>query len=243
VQTSSGSAYLANGPVTGGAGSVAGATGPTSNLDEAVRRAADIEPTARFPMKICLARLGFGGLTEPPPDEMPLWESLSDKLGQGYGEFAILNPLVAAFTGTNYDPPANLGGTGRVVAEIRLGAARQHCDTVFAYEPRSMGKTSASPLQLLNLTIVGYFVVPSTGVQADGTAQGLLIDVRTGYPYAQLTGVGHSETFTTGNTSSNAMSSHNDIARVAAVADLTRQIPDALRTLRDQLAERRVSAR
>jgi hypothetical protein len=218
-------------------------SGPTSNLDEAVRRAADVEPTARFPMKICLARLGFGGLTEPPPDEMPLWESLSDKLGQGYGEFAILNPLVAAFAETNYVPPTNLGGTARVVAQIRLGAARQHCDTVFVYEPRTTGKTSASPLQVLNLTIVGYFVVPSTGVQADGTAQGLLIDVRTGYPYAQLTGVGHSETFTTSNTRGNAMSNHDDIARIAAVADLTRQIPDTLRELRYQLAEHRAGVR
>jgi hypothetical protein len=239
TQTSSGSDYLAQYPKTGSMpmaearGDPAQATG---NLDEAVRRAADVEPTAHFPMKICLARVTqYGGLIEPPADELPLWGSLEDRLGPGYGTFAVLSPMVAAFAAINYARPAHEDPTSRLAADVRLGAARQHCDTAFIYEPHTSAVTKDTPLQLLNWTIVGYFIVPSTGVTADGSAQALLIDVRTGYPYAQITGVSQSETFTTGNSRGNAMQNHTNIARLSAIANLIGKIPGALASLRDKL--------
>ncbi len=240
VQTSSGSDYLARTPITG---ALHGPSAPTENLDEAVRRAAAVEPTAHFPMKICLARIDRGGLSEPPPEEMALWASLGDKLGPSVGEFAILNPLIASFAATAYTHPANETMATRLVADIRLGAAREHCDTAFIYEPRAAGKLNDTPLQLLNWTIVGYFIVPSTGVQADGTAEALLVDVRTGYPYAQLTGASHNETFTAGNTRSDAMRNHEESARLSAIADLIKHVPETLETLRTRLAATRVSVK
>ncbi len=241
VQTSSGSDYLARTPAIGLPPAAAGEA--TTNLNEAVRRAADVEPTLQFPTKICLARIERFGLTEPPPDELAQWEQLSEKLGPSVGEFAVLNPLVASLAATTYTHPANEAPLARMVADIRLGAAREHCDTAFIYEPSATGKTSNTPLQLLNWTIVGYFVVPSTGVQADGTVQALLVDVRSGYPYVQLTGQSHNETFTTGNTRGNAIVTHEDLARLSAVADLIKKIPDTLSTLRTRLSERKVSAK
>ncbi len=235
TQTSSGADYLARYPVMGG---VANAAAPTSDLNAAVRQAADIEPTAHFPMKICLARIaGFGGLTEPPADELPVWEAVEQKLGSGYGEFAVLNPLIASFAAVNYVSPKNESMGSRLAAEVRLGAAREHCDTAFLYQPEANANSRDTPLQLLNWTVVGYFLVPSTGVKAEGTASGLLIDVRTGYPYAQLTGTSKSETFTTGNSRGDAMRNRVDMARVSAVADMVDKVPGALAVLRDKLGK------
>jgi hypothetical protein len=237
TQTSSGADYLARYPVMGG---VSAAAAPTSDLHAAVRQAADIEPTAQFPMKICLARIaGFGGLTDLPADELPLWGAVEQKLGSGYGEFAVLNPLIASFAAVNYVSPKTESMGSRLAAEVRLGAAREHCDTAFLYEPQANANSSDTPLQLLNWTVVGYFLVPSTGVKAQGSASGLLIDVRTGYPYAQLTGTSKSEIFTTGNSRGDAMRNRVDMARVSAVADMVDKVPGALAALRETLGKAR----
>jgi hypothetical protein len=232
TQTSSGAAYLARYPVLGGV-----AAAPTSDLNAAVRQAADIEPTAHFPMKICLARISpfGGGLMDPPADELRLWSAVAEKQGSGYGEFAVLNPLIASFAAVNYVSPKNESMGSRLAAEVRLGAAREHCDTAFLYSPQTQANSSESPLQLLNFTIVGYFLVPSTGVKAEGSASGLLIDVRTGYPYAQLTGTSKSETFTTGNSRGDALRNREAMVRVSAVADMVDKVPAALEDLRRKL--------
>jgi hypothetical protein len=236
MQTSSGADYLVRYPVMGG---VANAAAPTSDLNAAVRQAADIEPTAHFPMKICLARINQfgGGLTDPPADELPVWGALEQKLGSGYGEFAVLNPLIASFAAANYVGPANESTGSRLAAEVRLGAARQHCDTAFLYSPEAHANSSDTPLQLLNLTVVGYFLVPSTGVKAEGSATGLLVDVRTGYPYAQLTGTSKTEIFTTGNSQGDALRNRQEMARVSAVADMVDKVPAALAVLREKLGK------
>jgi hypothetical protein len=232
TQTSSGADYLARYPVMGGVAAAA----PTSDLNAAVRQAADIEPTAHFPMKICLARIGaFGGLADPPADELPIWAAVAQKLGPAYGEFAVLDPLIASLAAVNYVSPKTESMGSRLAAEVRLGAAREHCDTAFLYTPQTEARSSDTPLQLLNWTVVGYFLVPSTGVKAEGSATGLLIDVRTGYPYAQLTGTSKSETFTTGNSRGDALRNRQDLARVSAVADMVEKVPAALAALRDKL--------
>jgi hypothetical protein len=161
--------------------------------------------------------------------------SLSGKLGNGYGEFALLNTVVAEMAAANYVPPAHETPVRRLVADIRLGAARQHCDTVFLCATTANVQRSVNPLTLLDLTLVGMLVVPSHEVNATAQASGLLLDVRTGYPYAQLSGVAKSGTVTTAQSQGDATRNHADEAQLEALGDMLRKVPYTLEGLRAKL--------
>ena len=79
-----------------------------------------------------------------------------------------------------------VNGTRRAVEDIRLAAARQHLDAVLIYETDATDDIKSNPLSLAEWTLIGAFVLPSENVRAEGIAQGILIDVRNGYPYGTL---------------------------------------------------------
>ena len=186
VQTSSGKQYLASyaavDPKSGK---------PVAVTDEAVRKAAGVEPILRFPARLGLARMEGGRLTGIPEREAALWHDLA-KRSRKLGEFVPISPIIAAFTGSVVRGETHIDGCtgaswqchiGATVSTIRLGAARQHVDAVLIYEVGSTSRNENTPLAFADVSIVGGAFLPTRVLNAQGIAQALLLDVRNGYPY------------------------------------------------------------
>lgn len=177
VQTSSGRGYLdrIETPAPSGAG---------FDADE-LQAAASVEPLLRFPAKLGLARIENGRLSSIPDAEMSAWADLVEQTGGAYGEFAPLNLLVAEMA-TPQRSDLGLSRTQNILRTVRLGAARQHMDAVLIYEVYGTANNRQNPLSVGDLTILGAYLLPGRSVEAVGHAEGLLFDVRNGYPYVSL---------------------------------------------------------
>lgn len=179
VQTTSGADYLARYNTAPGAYGTA--------LDGEIREIAAIEPDLRFPARIGLARIEAGRLSTIPEGEGEAWAALAEELDGQYGEFVPVSPLIAAMVAPATDKPRYQYTPSDTIAEIRRGAARQHLDYVLAYEVSSNHRSKGNALAFADLTVIGMFVLPGRSLQAEAAASGILIDVRSGYPYATLT--------------------------------------------------------
>ncbi|MEO1552412.1 MAG: hypothetical protein AAFR82_00650 [Pseudomonadota bacterium] len=180
LQTTSGADYLARYDARHEI-----AIGASTDVDEDVRRIAAIEPNLIFPARIGLARIENGSLTALPADEARIWQDLIEEIGSDYGEFVPVSPLISAMVSEPSAP--GMDRAASVMANIRRGAARQHLDYVVTYEVGSSHRQKSNGLALADLTIIGLFVLPSRTVEVEATASALMLDVRTGYPYATLT--------------------------------------------------------
>jgi hypothetical protein len=110
-------------------------------------------------------------------------------------------------------------------------------DAVLVYETNSIARKGDTPLQLLNWTIVGYYLAPSTTVHAKALTNALILDVRNGYLYATLQGQASSDTVTAGNTVSDALNSRGEVSRTASVKDMIDQVEPTLRKLESEASE------
>jgi hypothetical protein len=224
MQTTSGADYLARYDASHEI-----ANGAPTSVDEDVRRIAAIEPNLVFPARIGLARIENGSLTAMPADEARIWQDLIDAIGGDYGAFVPVSPLIASMVGEPAAPGMNRAAA--VIANIRRGAARQHLDYVVTYEVGSSQTQKANALALADLTIVGMFVLPSRTVEVEATASALMLDVRTGYPYATLTT--HAEKSGVSRVVSEWSTSldYADTAQERAVAKLAQAFGDSLEAL------------
>ena len=164
--------------------------GTADDIDARVRQAGAVEPTLHFPARIGIARIGQAAqLVTVPEAEAAAWVSARDRLGGGFGEFVPVSPLVAAMV----EPDIKAGRNDRTAAmrhlidTVRLAAARQHLDAVLLYEVDATTDQKGNPLRFADWTVIGAFIVPSQDVKAVGVAQAMLLDVRNGYPYGQVT--------------------------------------------------------
>lgn len=176
TQTTSGKGYLDGYTQPIGSGS-----GGKSKLDEEVREVAAIEPTLRFPARIGLAKVRHGKLVNLTIEEFEAWSQTKDDLGQSFGEFVPVSPLVAESVYSM--KVSHYSGARDVLRKIRLGAARQHLDAVLIYESFSENSSKKLATSIANWTLVGAYIVPSREIQTVAFANALLIDVRNGYPY------------------------------------------------------------
>jgi hypothetical protein len=206
------------------------------NIDQAVRDAAAVEPTLRFPARIGIARLDHAQLTAIPADEAKTWTDAAGRLGGDFGEFVPVSPLVAAMLAQPIDRDVRIDLAKRAIDNIRLAAARQHLDAVLIYETDATDNTKASPLSLAEWTLIGAFVLPTENVKAEGIAQAILLDVRNGYPYgtvqASVDDTTTSARFETGE----ARVAMRDRVRIGAVAKLATDAEAMMRKLRPELA-------
>ena len=211
VQTTSGSDYLARYDASHEI-----ANGSPTDVDEDVRRIAAIEPTLAFPARIGLARIENGSLTTLPEDEARIWQDL-------------VSPLIASMVSEQAAP-----GTERaaaVIGNIRRGAARQHLDYVLTYEVSADRQGKANALSLADLTIIGMFVLPSRSIEVEATASGLLLDVRTGYPYATLSAYAEKKGVSRAVSQWSTTMDYADTAKERAVANLAVDLQDAMAEL------------
>lgn len=74
------------------------------------------------------------------------------------------------------------------LTRVRQAAARTHVDAVLIVHRRSNSYNELSPLILLDLTIVGAFVLPSHTVHIQTAMEGIVIDTRNEYLYVSANG-------------------------------------------------------
>lgn len=217
--------------------------------DEGIAAAANVELQFRFPARLGLARIGERGLVAVPPAEAEAWRALAGRLGSGYGEFVPVSPLVAALA-TPESPRLVISqnlvwdyqtSLARVVREIRLGAARQHLDAVLIYETFGKSEETSNVLAVTKIALIGFFL-PTEDVEAEGSAQAVLVDVRNGYTYGIASATSDEPTYRL-STSGNSYAVQREAqqaAQVGAVDNLTGEVEVMLRDLRLGLAERRL---
>lgn len=238
TQTSSGRDYLAARPDWMAAQpGPAPATGGPASVDRAVFEAARAEPDLRFPARFGLARVEAGRLTAIPPEEADAWLALVRDRGAGLGEFAPISPLVTEMTVAAYGASAAKG----VVDRIRIGAARQHVDAVLVYEVGGRSRDRATPLSVLDLTLIGLYLVPSRSVGGEAVASALLVDVRNGYPYGTATARAEEGGIWTSSGSTARSRDHMEAAKTEAVRRLTGEVGTMVTRLKTELEARELA--
>jgi hypothetical protein len=229
TQITSGAEYLAARPEYG--------TMSATSLDKAVERAANVEPLLRFPAKLGLARISGGRFVAVPPQEADAWIAFAQSHGQ-YGELVPISPIIGdlAIAGTDYEKSNGYGGNA--IIPIRLAAARQHVDAVLVYAVGGASKDRHSVLSVVDLTIVGAFLVPSRFVEGTALASGLLFDVRNGYPYGTVTATSSQTGFVANHGSGERAQDLQVDAQTDAVTKLTVEADKMLRKLTEDMQER-----
>ena len=223
TQTTSGADYLSgymNGPRAAIA-SASGEDGKTQSLDAEIRDIAAIEPALRFPARIGVARVENRQLTSVPPSELTYWGELAERLGEDVGAFAPVSPLIAAMVDST---PARGGGPAELIADIRRGAARQHLDYVLVYELSGDFSQSANVLSAADLTVLGYFLLPSREVSIRGAANAILLDVRNGYPYGTAAAAVEDSDLARGSSAYERGRDGAERAKLAAVEELSGEV-------------------
>jgi hypothetical protein len=185
-----------------------------------------------------LAHLHQGRLATVPPAEADAWLELVRTRGAAYGEFVPVSPLVAQLTVASAVPDA----VRSAADTIRIGAARQHLDAVLVYEVSGGRRDSATPLSVLDLTVVGNFLIPSRALQGRATAA-MLIDVRNGYPYLSTSAQAEEDGVWTNSGSTDRSTELMRRAEVEAVRRLTAEVGSALERLRADLELRDMERR
>jgi len=238
VQTSSGREYLAKYNGVGTASRAGDKDQKDKTVEERIRDAAAVEPILKFPARIGLARIDQGHLAAIPQEEAEAWGKARDKLGNGFGEFVALSPLVAEMVADR-----GYGDVPGIVSQIRLGAARQHLDAVLVYEEHSTEETSNNALSFAKVTVIGGFLLPSESHTAQGYAEGILIDVIQGYPYGNIRTVVDKQTRLSSawgwGSSYDAKRELAERVKIQAGRQLADEAPELFMRLRTELAERR----
>ena len=128
-------------------------------------------PTA--PMRVAVAQVG----ELVPPQAMLV------HLRQNKALFQRVEGIPAVFD--DYSQVGALPTTPKQITRDRVARLQRMTqdlglDYLFIYGDTVSNYTRENPLQLLDLTIVGAFVIPSREVRATGKAAGALIDAKTG---------------------------------------------------------------
>lgn len=236
TQTSSGRAYLDQyGPYYQNGGFENGNTGV--GMDDLVREVASVEPILKFPAKIGIARIEYGKLTNIPEEEIEAWLIARDNIGSDIGEFIPLNTMIADMVSGNVQmkTKARLD----VISKIRLGAARQHLDAVLIYEVYSKAEAKSNILSVANITLIGGYLLPSKGIEAEGFSNALLIDVVQGYPYGTAEVIlDKEEAFSTSNNSRQNKDKLSNEVKTKAAIKLTKEVETLFAQLKQELGKK-----
>ncbi len=240
TQTTSGSDWLAGYSSSQGSH----ASNASEDIGARVRQAGAIEPNLRFPARIGIARIGQSNmqpsLVAVPQEEASTWMAAKDRLGEGFGEFVPVSPMIAAMVEPNIKvaPNDRVAAARHLLDTIRLAAARQHLDAVLIYEVDATVDQKSNPLRFADWTVIGAFIVPSQDVKPAGVAQAMLIDVRNGYPYGQVTSSVDDKTASAAFYSGEARKSLSQKVENAAAAKLVLESEGMIRKLKYDLARR-----
>ena len=100
-------------------------------------------------------------LVAVPQDEAAAWVAAKDQLGDGFGEFVPVSPMIAAMVEPDFKvaPNDRVAVPRHLMDTIRLAAARQHLDAVLIYEADATVDQKTNPLQFADWTLIGGFIV------------------------------------------------------------------------------------
>ncbi len=195
-----------------------------TDLDGLVAKAASVEPNLKFPAKIGLVRVHNAQISAIPQNESDAWIELSKKLGDKFGEFIPVSPLIAEMASSAVGfKPAERKNLQDIIAKIRIGAARQHLDVVVIYEVFGTADSESNIFSILDWTIIGGFISPGRDVKAVGYAQALLLDVRNGYPYGTASATATEEAMTA---AINSYSKQREMSYIAANVAALKIVPE-----------------
>lgn len=141
-----------------------------------VEEVAALKPQLKFPMRLVVAQPAAGAeWSREEIEEIESWRStLQDK---GFVSELIVLPDRRVSHCNTLGPSCSREGD-------RMLAARFQADALLEIVPRTASDEWANPASILNLTLVGMWLVPAHHVQVDVQLEGALIDVRNEYVYA-----------------------------------------------------------
>ncbi|MEZ5813379.1 MAG: hypothetical protein R3E13_01405 [Alphaproteobacteria bacterium] len=235
TQTTSGRSYLDRHYVSS-SNKQDGAKTEGFSLEEAILKAAAVEPALKFPARIGIARIKNRGLGAISGEEVAQWKELQAKLGASFGEFIPVNPITADIASAQ----AQIDAKSQIdpISKIRLGAARQHLDAVFIYEVYNDENSEANLLSIANITIIGAYILPSNRVNVKSYANGILIDVIQGYPYGTAEAFVEKDSLTSRNFKSEKRRNLRSEGEVEAVHKLAIEAEEMFKNLRGELANK-----
>ncbi len=155
VQTSSGKDYNRSVPMS----------------EKGIRAAANVEPLLVFPANFCIVKTQQTKMVYSEPLEMKIWQNMASR-HVDWGSFREINPAVVNMVSAQMVSGWNDHEAG--ANEIRLGAARQHCDAVLTYETRK-GQGGVAATALLFDVRNGYSYITSdeAGANSQDAVQAL----------------------------------------------------------------------
>lgn len=210
---------------------------PDRDVDREVLETANVEPMLRFPARIGLVRIEQGEIANVPAGEVAAWRGCAARLGETFGEFVPVSPLIAGMVYPSESPQRPESAamqTDELIRKIRLGAARQHLDIVLIYEVFSRTKRMPLFSSVANLTIIGMYFVPSEKLTTVGHANALLIDVRNGYPYGTASASLEDSDVYAFAEHWEKVKSLEERTRIAAAVNLVPEVEAMMRELRDK---------
>ncbi len=156
VQTTSGADYNRSVPLS----------------EKRLRDVAAVEPILKFPANFCIVKTHQTKMVYSEPVEMKIWKNMATRHAD-WGSFREINPavvnLVNAESGGRWRRNQDAGAN-----EIRMGAARQHCDAVLTYETRKgEGGVAATALLFDVRNGYSYITANETGANTAQAVQAL----------------------------------------------------------------------
>ncbi len=184
----------------------------------------------RTPARVAVAQIGE---VAPP-------QAMLDGLRAHPELFRRVAPVTGVFTAAEADAPARQyspneqtptpAAQSDQLARMRSMAAGLGMDYLLVFGGTIDHGEQGSGLQLLDLTIVGAFVVPSHGVTVNGRAAGSLIDVHTGQVVmnysAEAKGSGAAPTAFVANVEEGSVLKNRDELIQKLTADVVGQMSD-----------------
>jgi hypothetical protein len=149
--------------------------GPLQVTEESVKKALEIQPQLTLPCKIAIY------LYEPGGTKDWRWSAKDKDFILHWMDALKKDGLVAdAFI------MAGMFAKGNTMEEIRLSAAQHGADAVLVLKAAYQTDSYVNAAALLNLTILGGYVIPASHRDALFLIQGGLVDVANGFLYATM---------------------------------------------------------
>jgi hypothetical protein len=147
---------------------------PLQVTDEDVRKAMDLKPQLAFPCRVAVYLC---------PDSGGLWrwtakdKETLDRCGDTLRAEGIVSDLFVM---------SDLVVQGTDEKQLRLAAAKHGADALLIVKGAAQIDSYVNPLAVLNLTLVGGYIVPGSHRDALFLMHGCLIDVGNGFLYASV---------------------------------------------------------
>ena len=172
----------------------------------------DLDPSGDWLRQSGAARRGgFGSWDAEEAAVIEEW-------GRRFREAGIVSEVVLLprflVQGTATDEP------GALMPSLRQAGARHHVDAVLVVNRLSASQSHATFLSVLDLTVLGAYVVPAYEVSSMALVEAALMDTRNGYLYASARGNGADERRAPAMETEKWVSKVRARARVRALADL-----------------------